>query len=181
MKNICMLVLAAAALAACNPQPAGRAAAPTPSPTSAGVPPLKITGHGTAQSPVRTFEQAGNRKVYELLARSYVSHSAHNVAQAKFQEATVTFYDKDGSSLTAQAPQAAVDERTKQVALTGGVHARTTTGATLTCDNLTYNRATGMLAGSGNVRMTADQNGSHEVLTGNTFTSDIKLTRMVVK
>jgi LPS export ABC transporter protein LptC len=175
-----MLILAAAALAACNPQPAGRPAA-TPSPAPPGMPPLKITGHGTANAPVRTFEQSGNRKVYELLARSYVSRSERNVAQAKFQQATVTFYDKDGSSLTAQAPQAAVDERTKQVALTGGVHARTTTGATLTCDNLTYDRATGMLTGNGNVRMTADQNGSHEVLTGNTFTSDIKLTRMVMK
>ena len=180
MKFIGMLVLAAAALSACNPQPAGRPA-PTPSPAPAGVPPLKITGRGTAHAPVRTFEQSGNRKVYELLARSYVSHSAHDVAQAKFQQATVTFYDKDGTSLTAQAPQASVDERTKQVALTGGVHARTTTGATLTCDNLTYDRGSGLLTGNGNVRMTADQDGSHEVLTGNTFTSDIKLTHMVMK
>jgi len=180
MKIMGTLILASAALAACNPQPSGRAA-PTPTPAPAGVPPLNIKGHGTAHAPVRTFEQAGNRKVYELLARSYVSHSARNVAQAKFQQATVTFYDKDGTSLTAQAPQASVDERTKQVALTGGVHARTTTGATLTCDNLTYDRATGLLRGNGNVRMTADQNGSREILTGNAFTSDIKLTRMVMK
>lgn len=180
MKSAVTLVLAAA-LTACNPQPLRSPVAATPSPTPQGVPPLKITGHGTAQSPVRTFEQSGNRRIYELLARSYVSRSAHNVAQAKFQQATVTFYDKDGSSLTAQAPQASVDERTKQVTLSGGVHARTTTGAALTCDTLTYNRATGMLAGNGSVRMTADQNGSHEVLTGNSFTSDIKLTRMVVK
>jgi LPS export ABC transporter protein LptC len=180
MKTIGTFVLAAAALTACNPQPL-HSAAPAPTATPPGMPPLKISGHGTAQSPVRTFEQSGNRKVYELQARSYVSRSAHNVAQAKFQQATVTFYDRDGSSLTAQAPQAAVDERTKQVTLSGGVHARTTTGATLTCDRLSYDRATGMLNGSGNVRMTADQNGAHEVLTGNTFTSDIKLTRMVMK
>ena len=180
MKNIGTILVAAAALTACNPQPV-RNPAPTPSPSPQGVPPLKITGHGTAQSPVRTFEQAGNRKVYELLARSYVSRSAHNVAQATFREATVTFYDNDGSSLTAQAPQAAVDERSKQVTLSGGVQAHTSTGATLTCDRLTYDRGTGMIAGSGNVRMTADQNGSREVLTGNTFTSDIKLTRMVIK
>jgi LPS export ABC transporter protein LptC len=180
MKRIGSLLLAAAALCACNPQPL-RNPAPTPAPTAQGVPPLKITGRGSAASPVRTFEQSGNRKVYELLARSYVSRSAHNVAQATFHEATVTFYDKDGSSLTAQAPQAAVDEHSKQVTLSGGVQAHTSTGATLTCDRLTYDRATSMLAGSGNVRMTADQNGSHEVLTGNTFTSDIKLTRMVMK
>ncbi len=180
MKKIGLPLLVAAALCACNPQPLHNPA-PTPSPVAQGVPPLKITGHGTATSPVRTFEQSGNRKVYELLAHSYVSRSAHNVAQATFHEATVTFYDKDGSSLTAQAPQAAVDERSKQVTLSGGVQAHTSTGATLTCDRLTYDRSTSMLAGSGNVRMTADQNGSHEVLTGNTFTSDIKLTRMVMK
>lgn len=180
MKSIGTLLLAAATLSGCNPQPL-RNSAPTPAPTAQGVPPLKITGRGSATSPVRTFEQSGNRKVYELLARSYVSRSAHNVAQATFHEATVTFYDKDGSSLTAQAPQAAVDERSKQVTLSGGVQAHTSTGATLTCDRLTYDRATSMLKGTGNVRMAADQNGSREVLTGNTFTSDINLTRMVMK
>jgi LPS export ABC transporter protein LptC len=180
MKSIGTLLVAAAALTACNPQPA-HVAAPAPTPSAQGVPPLKITGHGTARSPVRTFEQSGNRKVYELLAHSYVSRSAHNVAQATFREATVTFFDKDGSSLTAQAPQAAVDERSKLVTLSGGVQAHTSTGATLTCDRLVYDRGTSLLAGSGNVRMTANQNGSREVLTGSTFTSDIKLTRMVMK
>jgi len=172
--------LAAALLAACNPQPQHRPQA-TPSPTPQGVPPLKITGHGTAGSPVRIVEQSRNRKLYELLARSYVSRSAQNVAQATFQQATVTFYDKDGTSLTAQAPQAAVDERTKRVTLTGGVHARTSAGATLTCDRLTYDRSTSLVNGEGNVRMTAAQNGTQEVLTGNTFTSDINLTSMVMK
>jgi len=174
------LALGAALLAGCNPQPP-KNLAPRPSPTVQGVPPLKITGQGTASAPVRTFEQSGNRKLYELLARSYVSRSAQNTAQATFHEATVTFFDKDGTSLTAQAPQAAVDERTKRVTLTGGVQAHTSTGATLTCDRLIYNRQTNQLNGDGNVRMTAVQNGSQEVLTGNTFTSDINLTRMVIK
>ncbi len=180
MRFIGTLALAGAFLSACNPQPQKHPAA-APSATPPGVPPLKITGHGTARSPVRTVEQTGNRKLYELLARSFVSHSAHNVAQATFQAATVTFYDKDGTSLTAQAPQAAVDERTKKVVLSGGVRAHTSTGATLTCDRLMFDRSTGLLNGDGNVRMTAQQNGSREVLTGNTFTSDINLTRMVMK
>ncbi len=180
MKLAGTLTLAAALLAACNPQPQ-KNLAPAPSPTPQGLPPLKVTGHGTARSPVRTFEQSGNRKLYQLLARSYVTHSAQNVAQATFQQATVTFYDKDGTSLVAQAPQAAVDERTKEVTLSGGVRAHTSAGATLTCDRLTYNRATGLVNGQGDVRMTALQSGSREVLTGNTFTSDINLTRMVMK
>lgn len=174
------LALLAALLAGCNPQPQ-KGFAPAPSPTPQGVPPLKITGHGTARAPVRTFEQSGNRKLYELLARSYVSHSAQNAAQATFQQATVTFYDKDGTSLTAQAPQASVDERTKRVTLVGGVQAHTSTGAVLTCDRLTYDHQTNQLSGDGHVRMTAMQGGTQEVLTGNTFTSDINLTRMVIK
>lgn len=178
--KIAVPALLAALLAGCNPQPQ-KNAPPPPTPTAQGVPPLKITGHGTAKAPVRTFEQSGNRKLYELLARSYVSHSAQNAAQATFQEATVTFYDKDGTSLTAQAPQASVDERTKRVTLTGGVTAHSSTGATLTCDRLIYDRSNNQLSGDGRVRMTAMQGGAQEVLTGGTFTSDINLTRMVIK
>jgi hypothetical protein len=182
MKFTATLAVAAALLAACNPQPqhAQRAAVATATPAS-GLPPLKITGHGKAGAPARFSEQSGNRKLYEGTARSYVSHSAQNMAQATFQEATVTFYDKDGTSLTATAPQAAVDDRTNQVTLSGGVHARTSSGATLTCDRLSYDRSTSLVTGSGDVRMTAFQGGQREVLTGNTFTSDIKLTRMVMK
>jgi lipopolysaccharide assembly outer membrane protein LptD (OstA) len=182
MKFTATLAVAAALLAACNPQPqhAQRAAVATPTPAS-GLPPLKITGRGNAGAPARFSEQIGNRKLYEGTARSYVSHSAQNMAQATFQEATVTFYDKDGTSLTAIAPQAAVDDRTNQVTLSGGVHAKTSTGATLTCDRLSYDRSTSLVTGTGNVRMTAFQDGQREVLTGNTFTSDIKLTRMVMK
>lgn len=183
MKFTATLAVLAALLVACNPQPrlAQRAAVATPSPTPAGLPPLKITGHGKAGAPARFSEQTGNRKLYEGTARSYVSHSAQNMAQATFQEATVTFYDKDGTSLTAIAPQATVDDRTKQVTLSGGVHAKTSSGATLTCDRLSFDRTTSLVTGTGNVRMTALQNGQREVLTGNTFTSDIKLTRMVMK
>ena len=170
---------AASVLLSCNPQP-GKTPLATPSPTP-GLPPLRITGHGTAHSPVRAGEQSGNRRLYELTAHSYVSRSAHNIVQTAFQQATVTFYDKDGSSLTARAPQATVDERSKQVILTGGVHARTSTGATLMCDRLAYNRQSGMIDGAGHVRMTASQNGSQEILTGNTFTSDVKLTHLVMK
>src|SRR5438876_6070068 len=161
MKFTTTLAIAAALLAACNPQPrqGQSASVATPSPTAAGLPPLKITGHGKAGEPARFSEQSGNRKLYEGTARSYVSHSAQNMAQATFQEATVTFYDKDGTSLTAIAPQAAVDDRTNQVTLSGGVHAKTSTGATLTCDRLSYDRTTSLVTGTGNVRMTAFQGG----------------------
>ncbi len=177
-----MLVLPLVALGGCNPQPAQNPhATPAASPTATGLPPLRITGHGSGSKPVSAGAQAGNRKLYHLVAKSYTSHSARTITQAAFQEATVTFYDKDGTTLSAQAPAATIDDKAKQVVLTGGVHAKTSTGLTLTCDRLTYSQNSGMLHGVGNVHVTGAQGGQQEVLTGNEFTSDVKLTRMVMK
>lgn len=169
-------------LAACNPQPAHRpGTTPTPQPASTGLPPLEITSHGRGSQPVRIVQGTGNRTEYELRAASSVSHSAQNVAQAKFMETTVTFFDKDGTRLTATSPVAQIDDKNKQVVLSGGVHAKTSTGLVLTCDRLTYDQRTSLLHGYGNVRITGFQGGQQEVLTGNTFTSDVKLTQMVIR
>jgi LPS export ABC transporter protein LptC len=176
-----MAILPLIALTACNPQPQNAHATPAASPTSTGLPPLQITGHGTKTQPVSIGAQKGNRKVYQLLAKSYTSRSAQSIAQANFQQATVTFYDKDGTKLSAQAPAASIDDKNKLVTLTGGVHARTSSGMNLTCDRLTYDQNSGMLHGIGNVRITGMQGGQQQVLTGNEFTSDVKLTRMVMK
>ena len=170
------------AFAACNPQPqGGERATPAASPTASGLPPLQIVGHGTKSQPVSIGAQKGNRKVYHLVAKSYTSRSAQSVAQAKFQQATVTFYDKDGTTLSAQAPVASIDDKAKQVVLTGGVHATTSSGLHMVCDRLTYDQNTGMLHGAGNVRITGAQGGQQQELTGNEFTSDVKLTKMVMK
>lgn len=168
------------ALAACNPQPqhAVRAASARETPTPGAVPPLKITGQSSAHNPVRIVEESANRKIYVLLARSYVSRSSQSAAQATFQDADVTFYAKDGTTLRARAPVAVVDERRRQVDLTGGVHAAGSSGSTLICDHLRYERATGLLDGDGNVRITGMQGGAQQVLTGNSFTSDVTLTQM---
>ncbi len=175
-------VLAALLVAGCNPQPPHRTAENSPTATPSELPPLTITGHGTPGRPVRvTGQSATGGKTYELLARSYVSHSAQNVTQATFQQTQVTFYDKDGTSLQAHAPQARLDDRRKQVILLGGVHAKTSTGLTLQCDRLVYDNATRMLHGTGNVRIAGTQGGQQQVLTGNSFTSDVKLTQMTMR
>lgn len=183
MRIFAACVLCAAVLAGCNPQPqheAGGASSPSPTPT--GMPPLTITGHGTARQPVTvTGQRPGGRKAYRLLAKSYQSHAAQNLAQATFQQTQVTFYDKDGTTLQAQAPQARLDSRRKQVILLGGVHAKTSSGLTLVCDRLVYDNGTDLLHGEGNVRITGAQGGQQQVLTGNSFTSDIKLTRMTMR
>lgn len=170
----------AAVLAGCNPQPR-HGLRPAASPTPSGVPPLVITGRGRAGRPVRIAEQQGNRKVFSLAAHSYVSRSARNTAQASFSQARVTFYGKDGSRMEAQAPVARVDDARKLVLLEEGVHAHTNTGLTLTCDTLTYDRRTGLIHGTGNVRITGMQGGQQELLTGSTFTSNVKLTQMEIR
>ncbi len=171
----------ALALAACNPQPQQPAQNSTPSPQPSSMPALTITGKGTSKHPVTIVQQSGNRKVYQLVTRSYTSRSAQNAAQGTFQEPTVTFYDKDGTRMTAQAPTASLEGGGKQVVLSGGVHAKTSTGLTLTCDRLAYDQSAGLLHGSGHVRIAGMQGGARQMLTGNTFTSDVKLTRMVMK
>ena len=175
-------LLLTVAAAGCNPQPQHRpGSSPTASPTPGGLPPLEISGHGTAKEPVRVTGEQGGRRTYELLAQSYRSHSMQNVTQAVFAQTRVTFYDKDGTRLHAQAPQAQLDDRRKQVILSGGVHAKTSTGLTLVCDRLVYDDASGLLHGTGNVRITGMQGGREQVLTGNAFTSDVKLTQMTMR
>lgn len=169
-------------LAACNPQPQHQpGSAATPSAAPSELPPLDITGRGTAGQPVRVTGQQGGRTAYRLIAQSYESHSVQSVTQAVFQQTQVTFYDKDGTTLQARAPQAHLDDRRKQVILSGGVHATTSTGLTLVCDELVYDDASGMLHGTGNVRVTGMQGGQQQVLTGNSFTSDVKLTQMTMR
>lgn len=169
-------------LAACNPQPQHQpGASAIPSATPSGLPPINITGHGSAREPVRVTGQQQGRTTYQLLAQSYRSHSVQSVTQAVFQQTVVTFFDKDGTRLQARSPQAQLDDRRKQVILSGGVHAKTSTGLTLVCDQLVYDDGSGMLHGTGHVRITGTQGGQQQVLTGNAFTSDVKLTQMTMR
>lgn len=175
-----LLLLALAGIAGCNPQPPKNASATaTPAQAPTGAPPIDITGKGTSANPVRISAQNGNRRVYQVRASSYKSHSAQNTAQAKFNQPTVTFYAKDGTTMTATSPTASVQG--KLVVLSGGVHARTSTGLTLTCDKLTYSQNSETIAGDGNVRITGMQGGQRQMLTGSHFTSDVKLTNMVIQ
>jgi hypothetical protein len=165
--------------AACNPQPPK--SGPSPSPGArrpAGSPTplvLKITGRGTAKRPVHLIQQVHNRIDYDLLASSYESKGPQGAARAVFQDARVTFRDPNGSTVAATAPQALVDQTADTVTLMNGVHARTSSGMTLQCTQLVYERATGMLHGTGAVVVT-DPKGFRA--TGSSFDSDLSLTHM---
>lgn len=160
-------------LAGCNPKVASNATpAPSPSPTSTGIA-LKVSGRGTATRPVRFIQQAGNRREYDLLARSFESIGAQGSARVSFNDVTVTFTGKDGSKLTARAPQAQLDQITNIIRMVGGVHARNAAGTTLSCDVLTYDHRSGMIHGNGHVVIT---NTSGFKATANRIDSDISLT-----
>jgi Lipopolysaccharide-assembly, LptC-related len=166
-------------LAACNPQPpkatpspALRSAAPHGTPTPLA---LTVTGQGTASQPVRVFQQVHNRVDYDLIASSYEGRSPQGSWRSVFQNARVRFRDQRGSTITATAPQAVVDEATNTVTLLSGVHARTASGMTLQCDKLVYDRGRGMFHGEGNV-IIRDPKGFRA--TGSRFDSDISLTHI---
>jgi hypothetical protein len=136
---------------------------------------LKITGQGTAHRPVHLIQQVHNRVDYDLLASSYESRGPAGATRAVFADARVTFRDRNGATFAATAPQAVVDQAANTVTLLGGVHARTSSRMTLQCTQLVYQRATGMLHGTGDVVVT-DPKGFRA--TGSSFDSDISLTHM---
>ncbi|HEV3090278.1 MAG TPA: LPS export ABC transporter periplasmic protein LptC [Candidatus Cybelea sp.] len=165
-------------LAGCNPQAPKAAPSPTAAakarPTATPLV-LVVKGKGTAQRPVHVIQQVHNRVDYDLLASSYESRGPQNAMRSVFTDARVTFRDKNGSTIAANAPQAIVDQTANTVTLQGGVDARTAAGMTLHCDRLVYVRGSGTLHGDGNVVIT-DPKGFRA--TGSSFDSDITLTHM---
>lgn len=161
---------------ACNPQ--APKAAPTPKPTAsraATAPSLHVTGRGTATRPVRSTLQIHNWIEYELVAKSFESKGAQGKTRAVFQDAQVTFHDRNGMTMTATAPQAIVDETTHLVTMIDDVHAKTSTGRTLRCRRLVYDHARGTLHGTGDV-IIVDPNGFRG--TGSSFDSDVSLSHI---
>ncbi|MGZ3496624.1 MAG: LPS export ABC transporter periplasmic protein LptC [Vulcanimicrobiaceae bacterium] len=183
MKPYIALPVLLAVLAGCNPQPQHGLQTPTPAatPTTAStVLPIRIHGRGTSKRPIKIVDQQGNRKLYELLAKSSEGELTQAV-QARFEDTHVTFYDKSGSTMVADSPVTTVDERHHRVVMSGDVHAKSSTGMTLICDILTYDSKSGMIHGDGNVRITGTQGGAQQTLTGNSFDSDLKFTQMRIQ
>lgn len=171
-----LALVALALVAACNPKAPNTGTSPSPSASANATPSpvaLRISGHGTQKRPVRFIETKDNRKQFEILTRSFQSKGAAGTAMLTYHDVRIDFFGKDGSELTATAPQATVDQRTNLVRMTGGVHASNSAGETLQCDTLVYDRTTEMVHGDGNVVMTSP-NGFRG--TGNHFDSDISLT-----
>jgi LPS export ABC transporter protein LptC len=176
MSRRALAAAAMVALTACNPKAPNGGVTPAPS-LSPGVTPspvaLRISGQGTKKRPVRFVETKDNRKQFDILTRSFQSKGAAGTALLTYNDVKINFYGKDGSVLTATAPQATIDQHTNLVTMTGGVHARNSAGVTLTCDTLNYDRTSEMIHGDGHVVIT-NPNGFSG--TGNHFDSNVSLT-----
>jgi LPS export ABC transporter protein LptC len=178
MKRLLWVGAMLGVLGGCNPKPPARVAvSPSPSPTQ-GVS-LRITGHGTAAQPVRfIYSGKNNRKRYQLIARSFESIGPQGSALFSFNIVHVIFYGRSGAKLIADAPRAQMNQTTDVVDLLGGVRAHNQSGMTLRCDELTYNKKTGLVYGKGHVVITSP-NGFNG--TGNRFISNVAFTKATMR
>jgi hypothetical protein len=178
-------VLAALLAAGCarppapGPSPTPGPATPQPSPTaSATQVPIRVETHGEGGQYVTIVETIHRRKVYTIRALSSVGERfGTNQATGVLDQPHITFLDKNGKTTIADAPKAHVTERNKTVVMTGGVHAHTSSGSTLTCDTLTYNGETERFHGEGHVSLAAPD-GFH--LEGQHLDGDTKLENVSV-
>lgn len=176
-------LLCAFVVAACGSHHGEPSARPrvssAPAATASAFPHLRVQSRGSASQPVRIVEQSGNRKVYELLARSSDSTmQSQTSSKGTFHQTHVTFYGADGSSLSGDAPVAIIDTAAETITLQDGVHAKTSDGISLQCDRLEYDRTTGQLHGTGNVHVI---NRTGYALSGGSFQSDLRLLHVHVE
>jgi LPS export ABC transporter protein LptC len=140
--------------AGCAKQPSAPQAAtpsPSPRPTPTAVA-FHVTSSGQGGRRVVLTERRLGRIVYVLHADENVSNRfAAGTGRSVFTRPHIVFYQDQGKSLTADSPSATVEEQTKTVLMSGGVHAHTQDGITLTCDTLQYDDRSEMLHGKGNV------------------------------
>lgn len=175
------LLLCALLATACNPQP-GHAPGSSPGPSagpSSGAPPLLITSHGTAQRPLVFYGHKANRVIYKMIVRDRaIANTAQGAGDGTFYDVTVTFYDSSGKTLEASAPRAVAVEADQTLTLYDGVTTTSSTHDVLKCDRLEYDRLSGTLHGTGDVRISSADGFWTK---GNRFDSDITLENLVLK
>jgi LPS export ABC transporter protein LptC len=148
--------------------------APPSAPTAAGPsvrgPFYHISAQGTKQHPVTITNISNGQLEYKLAAASVVYSTT--LSQGTFHNNLLHFFKGGKPRLTVTAPVATVDENTHDVALSGGVVARTTADDTLASDRMTYDEKTRLLTAVGDVVAT-DPSGYR--LTGTRAIADLDL------
>jgi hypothetical protein len=157
----------------------GRAPAESPSarrpapPATTTQVPIHVETRGGDGEYVRIVETVRGRKVYTIRALSGdMERGATTDAVGDLVQPHITFVDKGGTTTIADAPKARITERDNSVVMTGGVHAHTSSGSLLSCDELTYNGNTARFHGEGHVQLSAP-NGL--VMDGRHLDGDVKL------
>jgi LPS export ABC transporter protein LptC len=180
MKRLLVLALTAI-LAACGGRPSQTEPTPAPSTSAAPAPvatvlPLRVHSERNASQYYYFTVKKENRTVYQIRADANDSErpSAGN-ARSEFVRPHITFFEKAGSKLVADAPQAVAEERTQTVRLSGGVHARASDGTTLTSDVLVYDRRTERVRADGNVVISRP---SGEEIRGPHIDADLTLSEL---
>jgi LPS export ABC transporter protein LptC len=139
--------------------------------------PIHLSSHRVGSKYIYLREQKKNRLVYVLRADSNTSiRLAEGAGRSEFQNPHVTFYNGP-RTIVADAPLATAEERDRSVLMSGGVHAITDKGMTLTSDTMRYDDAAERLHGEGNVVVTTPQG---EELRGDTLDYDLRTTEMHV-
>jgi len=151
------------ALGACAPAPSGTSApSPSPSPPLAQARATAVPIHVVSQARGGQFvtldetvvEHGRQRKKFEIRALDDEADRAANGNEtATFTQPHIIFHSSDGKTLIADAPRATVEQRTKDVFMSGGVRAQTESGAVLTCRTLRYDGRTERIHGEGDVRL----------------------------
>jgi hypothetical protein len=141
--------------------------APSPSPSAASSTaptkshdntPIRFVAPRTADKYIYLTKQRRNRKVYVLRADAEKGeYFGTNTGRSTFVNPHITFYGTSAKQVVADAPAGLVVESEKSVLMSGGVHARSQDGVTLTSDNMRYNDASQTIHAEGNVVMDSPQ------------------------
>lgn len=155
------------------------ASAPTATNTDLERTPISFEAPRTGDKHIYLTKQRANRKLYILRADAEKGrYFGEDSGQSTFVNPHVTFFQSDGKQLVADAPAGLVVEKAKTVQMSGGVHARSQDGVTLTSDSLRYDDATETVRAIGNVVMDSPQ-GSElrgSTLDWNMTTGEINVT-----
>jgi hypothetical protein len=147
---------------------------PRPTPTAV---PIRIHSQRVGSKYIYLTEHKKSRVVYVLRADSNTSiRLAEGAGHSTFTLPHVTFYSGP-RTIVADAPLATVEEKDRSVLMSGGTHAKTDKGMTLTSDTLRYDDAAERLHGEGHVIVTTPQGTE---LRGDVFDYDMRTTEMHV-
>jgi hypothetical protein len=142
-----------------TPAPTPSPAASTPRPTKSGDnTPITFVAPHTGDKYIYLTKQRRNRKVYVLRADAEKGeYFGTNTGRSSFVNPHITFFGTAGKQVVADAPAGLVIESEKSVFMSGGVHARSQDGVTLTSDTMRYDDAIQTIHAEGNVVMNSPQ------------------------